>query len=67
MCTCHECKNNCKETDGRWVILGENNDGFDWLYLCLSCIRDWRERGLQRENLSSEVIDAVLNKEYPNH
>ena len=67
MCTCYECKNNCKETDGRWVILGENNDGFDWMFLCISCIRDWRQRGLQGENLSPDAIKTILNKEYPNH
>ena len=38
---------------------------FDRMFLCIQCVRDWRERGLGREGLSSTEILAQLDKEYP--
>jgi hypothetical protein len=37
-------------------------DGFHWSFLCIQCVRDWRERGLKREGVSPE---EVLEREYP--
>ena len=48
-----------------WLILGEKENGFDWMFLCIQCVRDWRERSLGGEGLSSTEILAQLDKEYP--
>ncbi len=65
MPTCHECEKTCEEELGRQVIVGQNSEGFDWIFLCLNCIRDWRQRGLKSEGYSRKVIQDILNKEYP--
>ena len=62
---CHECAKMAEENKGRWLILGKIEKGFDWMFLCIQCVRDWRERGLGREGLSSTEILAQLDKEYP--
>ena len=64
---CRECSNNTEESAGRWVILGEkpNGEGFDWIFLCIQCVRDWKQRGLEREGRSSEEIREALDKSYP--
>ena len=62
---CHECERITEEKKGRWLILSEKDNGFDWMFLCIQCVRDWRERGLGREGLSSKEIAVQLNKEYP--
>ena len=65
MPTCHEFEKTCEEKLGRQVIVGQNSEGFDWIFLCLNCIRDWRQRGLKSEGYSPKVIQDILNKEYP--
>ena len=65
MLSCHECEKTCEEKLGRQVIVGQNSEGFDWIFLCLDCIRDWRQRGLKSEGYSPKVIQDILNKEYP--
>ena len=65
MLSCHECEKTCEEKLGRQVIVGQNSEGFDWIFLCLNCIRDWRQRGLKSEGYSAKVIQDILNKEYP--
>ena len=62
---CHECEKMVEEKKGRWLILGEKENSFDWMFLCIQCVRDWRERGLEREELSDTEIVAQLDKEYP--
>ena len=49
---------NPKEEEGE-------GDGFHWSFLCIQCVRDWRERGLKREGLSPEEVTERLYKEYP--
>ena len=62
---CKECKKNADELDGRSVIVGKSEDGFEWIFLCLQCVRDWRQRGLEREGTPPKDIKAILDKEYP--
>ena len=62
---CHECEKLSEDKKGRWLILDKKEKGFDWMFLCIQCVRDWRERGLEREGLSSTEILAQLDKEYP--
>ena len=38
--------------------------GFHWSFLCIQCVRDWRERGLKREGLSTEQVLERLDREY---
>ena len=61
---CHECKKMAEENKGSWLILGGKESGFDWMFLCIQCVRDWLERGLGREGLSRTDILAQLDKEY---
>jgi hypothetical protein len=49
---------------GRWVILGGKEDGFDWIFMCIHCVRDWRKRGLEREGHSVQSVIEILDKEY---
>ncbi|MAV88729.1 MAG: hypothetical protein CMM67_10865 [Rhodospirillaceae bacterium] len=62
---CKECQQNVEEINGRSVIIGERLDGFEWIFLCIHCVRDWRQRGLEREGNSPEDIKIKLDKEYP--
>ena len=71
---CDECSALVDETKGRMVILDQGSPrpaaegdvgGFDWSFLCIQCVRDWRERGLRREGLSPEEILERLDREYP--
>ena len=64
--TCFECQDAVEEDQGRWLILDEaESEGFDWKFMCLSCVRAWRKRGLEREGLSDEAVTVQLDKEYP--
>ena len=63
---CKECAATVEEDRGRWLILDQNEDsGFDWMFLCIQCVRDWRQRGLEREGHSSKEIAVQLDREYP--
>tara|TARA_B100000676_G_scaffold220240_1_gene217247 strand:- start:228 stop:488 length:261 start_codon:yes stop_codon:yes gene_type:complete len=69
---CDECSALVNETKGRMVILDQKvpraageGDGFHWSFLCIQCVRDWRERGLMRGGLSPEEVTERLDKEYP--
>ena len=71
---CDECSALVDETKGRMVILdqesprakGESDSGgFHWSFLCIQCVRDWRERGLRREGLPPEQVLETLAEEYP--
>lgn len=62
---CRECNAGVDEEDVRWTIVGEKDVGFDWLFLCIQCVRDWRQRGLEREGLSDKEIAVQLEKEHP--
>lgn len=63
---CQECEATVEEDSGRWLILNENKkEGFEWMFLCIRCVRDWRKRGLEREGLSYEEVVLQLDKEYP--
>ena len=62
---CRECEAAVEEENGRWTILGEKEDGFDWMFLCIQCVRDWRQRGLEREALSDQEVLLQLDKEDP--
>jgi len=73
---CDECSALVDETKGRMVILdqespraaGESDGGgFHWSFLCIQCVRDWRERGLRREGLSPEQVLETLAEEYPSN
>ena len=64
--TCKECDATVEEDSGRWLILDQNEEcGFDWMFLCIQCVRDWRQRGLEREGHSSKEIAVQLDGEYP--
>ena len=64
--TCFECQDADEEDQGRWLILdGAENEGFDWKFMCLGCVRAWRKRGLEREGVSNEAVLVQLDKEYP--
>jgi hypothetical protein len=71
---CQECRALVEEAKGRMVILDQGNPategdgegiGFHWSFLCIQCVRDWRERGLKREGLSTEQVLGRLDREYP--
>ena len=71
---CDECLALVNENKGRMVILDQENptaegegegEGFHWSFLCIQCVRDWRERGLKREGLSPEQVLEALEREYP--
>ena len=63
---CKECAATVQEDKGRWLILDQNEgSGFDWMFLCIQCVRDWRQRGLEREGLSDNEIAVQLDGEYP--
>ena len=69
---CQECLALVNEAKGRMVILDQESPaaageglGFHWSFLCIKCVRDWRERGLKREGLPPEEVLKRLNKEYP--
>ena len=71
---CDECSALVNETKGRMVILDQespraagegNGGGFHWSFLCIQCVRDWRERGLTREGLSPEETLKRLETEFP--
>ena len=71
---CDECSALVDETKGRMVILDQESPrpagegdggGFHWSFLCIQCVRDWRERGLRREGLSPEQVLETLAEEYP--
>ena len=62
------------ETKGRMAILDQaspraaregKGGGFHWSFLCIQCVKDWRERGLGREGLSPEEVLERLDREYP--
>ena len=61
---CHDCQKSTEETVGRWVILGGKEGGFDWIFMCIHCVRDWRKRGLEREGHSVQSVIEILDKEY---
>ena len=61
---CHDCQTSTEETVGRWVILGGKEGGFDWIFMCIHCVRDWRKRGLEREGHSVQSVIEILDKEY---
>ena len=64
--TCFECQTTVEEDQGRWLILdGAENEGFDWKFMCVQCVRAWRKRGLEREGVSDEAVMLQLDKEYP--
>jgi hypothetical protein len=62
---CHDCQAGTEEIVGRWVILGEKEDGFNWIFMCIQCVRDWRQRGLERDGHSPRSAIEILDKEYP--
>ena len=69
---CQECQAKVDEARGRLIILeqddpvaGGEETRFNWSFLCIQCIRDWRERGLKRQGLSPGEVLAHLDKEYP--
>lgn len=62
---CSECNLAATEEDGRWTIIGEKRDGFEWIFLCIICIREWRQRGLKRTGMSSKELQKQLDLEYP--
>ena len=75
---CDECSALVDETKGRMVILDQESPraagegdgdggGFLWSFLCIQCVRDWRERGLKREGLSTEQVLETLAEEYPSN
>ena len=63
--TCRECAAIVDETIGRWLILDQSKEGFEWMFLCIECLRDWRRRGLEREGLSEQEVLQQLDEEYP--
>ena len=63
--TCRECAAIVDETTGRWLILDQSKEGFEWMFLCIECVRDWRKRGLEREGLTDQEVLLQLDKEYP--
>jgi len=64
MPTCRECETKAAESAGRWVMLGEKDNGFDWNFMSIQRVRDWWRRGLEREGYSSGTIRESLDREY---
>ena len=64
---CRDCAAITDAAAGRWVILGEKSAGagFDWMFICLACVRAWRCRGLVRAGHTKADIIALLDREYP--
>ena len=63
---CRECAAIVDEDTGRWLILDRLKEkGFEWMFLCIECVRDWRRRGLEREGLSEQEVLQQLDEEYP--
>ena len=66
---CQECQAKVDETGGRIIILDHDSPavdgGFLWSFLCIQCIRDWRERGLKRQGLPPDKVLEQLDHEYP--
>jgi hypothetical protein len=67
---CLECSALVDVSKGRKLILEQGSSsaegkGFQWSFLCLQCVRDWRKRGLKREGLPHEEVLERLDKEYP--
>ena len=66
---CQECQAKVDETGGRIIILDYDSpavdEGFLWSFLCIRCIRDWRERGLKRQGLPPDKVLEQLDHEYP--
>ena len=71
---CDECSAFVDATKGRMMILDQRSPtaagegyggGFHGSFLCIQCVRDWRERGLRREGLSPEEVLERLEREYP--
>ena len=63
---CEDCEVSTEEDHGRWLILDEEQGTeFNWMFLCIQCVRNWRARGLSRESLSIDEIEFQLDKEYP--
>ncbi len=64
--TCRECTAIVEEDTGRWLILDQSKkEGFEWMFLCIECVRDWRKRGLEREGLADQEVLLQVDKEYP--
>ena len=64
--TCFECQDAVEEDQGRWLILDEaKSEGFDWKFMCMRCVRAWRKRGLEQQEVSDEAVMMQLDKEYP--
>ena len=69
---CQECQAKVDEASGRLIILeqddpvaGGEETRFNWSFLCIQCIRDWRERGLKRQGLPPDKVLEQLDHEYP--
>ena len=63
---CQECGAIVEEDTGRWLILDQSKkEGFEWMFLCIGCVRDWRKRGLEREGLTDQEVLLQVDKEYP--
>jgi len=63
---CRECAAIVDEDTGRWLILDQLKEkGFEWMFLCIECLRHWRRRGLEREGLSEQEVLQQLDEEYP--
>ena len=62
---CHDCQAGTEEIEGLWVIPGEKEDGFNWIFMSVQSVRDWRKGGLERDGHSAQSAIDVIDKEYP--
>ena len=63
---CKECAAIMEKDTGRWLVLDQSREeGFEWMFLCIECVRGWRKIGLERERLSDQETLLQVHKEYP--
>lgn len=67
MPVCNNCEKDTEEVFGRWVVLNNEPSHFDWSFLCIGCVRDWRRRGLERDGVGENEIKTVLDREFPDN
>ncbi len=61
---CNDCSKDFYETDGKMVILPDENK-LIWHFYCKKCLRAWRRRGLENKGFSEDEINKIILREYP--
>ena len=61
---CFDCNHKFSESKGKMLII-ENDNKLVWNFYCLSCLEEWRKRGLRNHGYSDNEIEDLLKREYP--